>query len=1740
MSLLAELARGGMGVVYKARQVSLNRVVALKMILRGQLASAADVRRFRQEAEAAAILDHPHILPIYEVGEHQGQQYFSMKLIEGNNLADRLLDRPVDDLRSIVELLVKVTRAVHYAHQRGILHRDLKPANVLLDRDGTPYVTDFGLAKKVEGDSSITQSGAVVGTPAYMAPEQARAEKQLSTAADVYSLGAILYEALAGRPPFKSGTVAETIMAVIHQEAADPRTVNAAAERDLSVVALKCLEKDPARRYESAAALADELERWLAGEPITARPVSRLERARKWARRHPVEVGLLAAIVLALVAGTASTIYWAVTADKRAYQAQVSADDAVTQFNEATTQKIRAEEALVREKDTAHKLAVALEEARDNRRTMYVSDLARSANEWMTNNAALASRLLDASPADLRGWEWHHLQRVRHAYVREFSGVPGASTFGGFSPDGTKLLTVGQTGIKVWDVGSGKAVRTFRGHTHTPTSAAFFPDGKRVISASNELWRIGDRKGGDVHIWETETGRVLHTFGTEHGGVEAVAVDPDGKAVATVGLDDKLRVWVADTAKMLFARDLPKAEKSSGTFRGVAFRPNSSHLAASSKGGLVLLDTTTQEEIRRLADEVLPQYSRDGKQLITVKDSTTVTVTDADSGKAGFSYRIPSTAILSVGLRGDGTRLAVGGFDGLVRVIDLVGKTELYTIRGQQGQAMGVAYSPDGKWLVSSHGDPIFELLGSLVGRKALPAVIRLWDAERAQDYRTVPYSTGGFAAHPKEPLAFVAAGTEVHVYDLRTGARVRTLKAAPEPVSHLALSPDGTALAVAWEVPGKRLKQLFPGAYEIKHDSHPSRLQILDTVTGAVKLPEVKADKQCHDLAFSPDGSMLAVARAAGRTDLVEVATGNSLATLSGLDSGSSTVRFTPDGRTLIRSATGQMHIDNQEPARLNPGTIEFWDVATQRKDRAIDTGDEKCHAVALSPDGRTLAAAVGEDVWLIDLSDLAAEHERIGAEAYALAFADNGKRLITYTVYGVKMWDVRGRRDLLTLGGNWASAQGNTGRVAFSPSGYLLASDPEGLRVYDGREFSTPAPAAVAAKKRLGSGPKPGPKTDAAPDDRPDTVRLAVKQSIEAMKDDQGAALLHAMAALTADTDFGRRATHRLRVELALQRHAKLRPVVAPGATDPSAFAADAVADPPGTANVSDPTEAWHAASSTLISADGRRLASYNRVTTEARLKEAKVGGRSPWWVRVFDARTGRPVGPVIDVGQRVSDGRIELSPDGKKVAAILHQPVTAKKVGEDEPSGPAVVRMWNVETGHRVGEDVSVPFKHEKKAWLWFVAEGRILVATGEEDRSKTPAWDAETMKPLDLPGPFDRVFGWDYSPHFVTGKQDGPAFVWDGRIMKPVGKPLERSGLANAVVSRDGSVAVLAYSYWVEAWDTKTGEVRHPRVLIRGGAKALAVSQTGSQFAAAYRGEEFKHLARVWNARTGDAISPPIELPDTPRDVRFVAGGSALLTVTEREARLWDARTGEPLTLPWTGDDPIGFGFASPIRFALAGDTLLCQRTPQTSQFDEWRLVDGWRLPSPGDRTAEELKVLAEALAGRRRTADGRLTSIPADELMVLRRMAVARFPTAFGTPIGRPEDVVTRRPDPRTTQLIAILTDAKQPVERRVSACERLGELKAVEAQGPLTTALRADGDARARAAAARALGALSPLPPESVAALRRSLREEGNTSVRAGAARALRGPAAKQVSGDLVRALKEDKAPEVRAGRRLL
>jgi predicted Ser/Thr protein kinase/tetratricopeptide (TPR) repeat protein len=307
--VLDELGRGGMGVVYRARQVALNRTVALKVIKTAGLATAGQRRRFQNEAEAVARLDHLHIVPIYEVGQSHGLNYFSMKLVPGASL-DKLRDHYASDPRAAARLVAAVAEAVHHAHERGILHRDLKPANILIDDHGEPHVTDFGLAHRLEEEGDLSHSGVIVGTPSYMSPEQAAGSRStLTTATDVYGLGAVLYALLTGRAPHDGSTFVETLEKVRAAAPDPPSRHNRRVPRDLEIICLKCLEKDPRQRFASAQALADDLHRWLAGLPITARPVGAATRAWMWARRHPLPATLAGALMLSIVVGI-SGITW--------------------------------------------------------------------------------------------------------------------------------------------------------------------------------------------------------------------------------------------------------------------------------------------------------------------------------------------------------------------------------------------------------------------------------------------------------------------------------------------------------------------------------------------------------------------------------------------------------------------------------------------------------------------------------------------------------------------------------------------------------------------------------------------------------------------------------------------------------------------------------------------------------------------------------------------------------------------------------------------------------------------------------------------------------------------------------------------------------------------------------------------------------------------------------------------------------------------------------------------------------------------------------------------------------------------------------------------------------------------------------------------------------------------------------------------------------------------------------------
>lgn len=459
--LLGEIASGGMGVVYFARQISLNRNVALKMIRSGALATPAEVQRFRTEAEAAANLDPPSIVPIYEVGEQEGQHYFSMKLVEGGNLAERISNFKCEiSKREAARLIATLARAVHHAHQRGVLHRDLKPTNVLLDEQGAPHLTDFGLAKLAHDRGDLTQTIAILGTPHYMSPEQAAGRaRELTTATDIYSLGAILYELLTGRPPFHGESALEVLPQAQARAPEPPRKLNPSVDRDLETICLMCLEKQPRRRYDTAATLAEDLDHWLAGEPIQARPVSPPERVLKWARRNPALASLIVVAHLLFLSGIIGVLWQWRRAEAEATRAQANGTRAETQ------------EIVTREQLYASRITIA-------QRAWQDGDMPRLAE-------TLNSLVPAAGQADLRGFEWHLLNRLAAQTSRAWHHGAQARAVA-FSRDGQLLVTGGSDVRRARRIGRGPArwarpsgcnsscgaCRTDSGSAHSPETMA--------------------------------------------------------------------------------------------------------------------------------------------------------------------------------------------------------------------------------------------------------------------------------------------------------------------------------------------------------------------------------------------------------------------------------------------------------------------------------------------------------------------------------------------------------------------------------------------------------------------------------------------------------------------------------------------------------------------------------------------------------------------------------------------------------------------------------------------------------------------------------------------------------------------------------------------------------------------------------------------------------------------------------------------------------------------------------------------------------------------------------------------------------------------------------------------------------------------------------------------------------------------------------------------------------------------
>ncbi len=726
--ILHELGRGGMGVVYRARHVGLNRTVALKMILAGDHAGPRDLARFKAEAEAVARLRHPNIVQIYDVGEVQGRPYLAFELVEGGSLVQRVRGAP-QPARAGARFIEALARAIHYAHERGIVHRDLKPANILLAdlaaeigppsgapsgarrlNELTPKITDFGLAKRLDDEGPSSVSGEVVGTPSYMAPEQAGGRSsEIGPPADVYALGAILYELLTGKPPFKGPTALDTVLQVLHEEPARPSRLPSHLEspvpRDLEIICLKCLEKQPGKRYASAAELADDLGRFRRGAPVLARPVGPQERAWKWARRRPLIAGLWAVLVAVALLGFAGVTWqWR--------EAMLARDQALGEKRDKDAEREQAEDA-----------------RNQARAALYDSHVARSQLYWRVNDFPSAMRTLrlclpGPGQLDPRGWEWHYLDglyatdlftldsgrgtdgavavhpqgkwiasvNTGRREVRLWDGKREAPAFTlpasgtahrlAFRPDGARLAVADNNGeVVVWDLAARRPVRNYPAHQKSIAGLAFSPDGQVLATAS---W---DRT---VKLWDVAHGTVRHVLEGHADRAHAVAFHPTRKRLATGDEAGYVRIWDSDKGKLAY----PPLEGHKSAVYGLAFSPDGKHLASAGSNGNV-----------RLWD-------------LMVRPPRVV---QSLTGNAG--------AVYSIAFSPDGRYLAYGGSDSTVRVWHLKMGVERIVFRGHTAAIESVRFTPDGRRLVSCCPQE---------------GTVKVWDLTRHPEHSTL-----GLTRHP-------------------------------------------------------------------------------------------------------------------------------------------------------------------------------------------------------------------------------------------------------------------------------------------------------------------------------------------------------------------------------------------------------------------------------------------------------------------------------------------------------------------------------------------------------------------------------------------------------------------------------------------------------------------------------------------------------------------------------------------------------------------------------------------------------------------------------------------------------------------------------------------------------------------------------------------------------------------------------------------------------------------------------
>jgi WD40 repeat protein/serine/threonine protein kinase len=1018
--IIAEIGRGGMGVVFKARHRGLNRLVALKMILAAEFASKSEQHRFQREAELAARVKHVNIVQVHEVGQLGDRPYISMEWVSGGTLAERLDGTPWS-AHDAARLIGTLALAIDAAHRQGVIHRDLKPANILVQPDDeggppstltaasksgpvaglTPKITDFGLARTLQDHPALTKTGFAVGTPEYMAPEQADGDPaRVGPVVDVYALGVILYQLLTGQPPYRGESPAAVLLAAASDSPVAPRRIKPNVPRDLETIVLKAIEREPKARYLTAAALGEDLRRFLADEPILARPPRLSERLVKWARRQPRLAGLAASLILVTVAALAGlTALW-----------------------------LRAQQ---------HGTAA--------RRALYRADIAAAASGLQLNRTETARRLLESSPIEHRDWEWRYLKSQLDNSRAVFRPGDAPPHLVAVSPDCGRVVyaPAHESTLHLHDVALERDIAVLSGHEGEILSVAWSRDGSRVASSSAD---------GTIRLWEGSTGRPLTVLSGHAKPVIMIYLSADGSRLAAQTSDSEVRVWDV-------ALGVPIATLSDAQDLGIAgLSPSGKRFAVGQRGRVRLWDTDTGSEIASLlcgASRVLTlAFSPDGKRVAagTEYPENRVWIWDMATGGAVTAMEGHTNAISSLEFSPDGSRIVSASHDGTLRLWDCARGTLVNILRGHSDKVIGAHFHPDGRRIASASLDGTLRLWdtherelvcvfrgqasvaefvisspdGAVLAGVGSDGVVRFWDVASVKHEGVLGQHAGfvyDVAFSPSgETVASAGWDGTVRLWNPRTAGSVGVLRHPNAIVTLAKFHPDGRRLVSAcrpsrvctWDLATERMladMELTGGEYTEQRVAFAAGGALAASTGGRdfsvrlfapsggvpdVDLPELGGGTK--DVAFSPDGNQLLSGHADGTVRVLDVARRSTLGVLRGHEKPVCRVAFSPDGRKIATSSEDM--------------TARLWDASTYSKLAALKHHGV-VYAIAFNPEGSRLATGCDDNIvhlWDTESFDEVIELPGHTSYVHSVAFSPDGSMLVSGSGdFSVRIWDSR-----------------------------------------------------------------------------------------------------------------------------------------------------------------------------------------------------------------------------------------------------------------------------------------------------------------------------------------------------------------------------------------------------------------------------------------------------------------------------------------------------------------------------------------------------------------------------------------------------------------------------------------------------------------------------------------------------------------------------------------------------------